>query len=94
MSEELETTEEPTTEPQPTTGPDMQKAPKRRTKKKTGKKKTGHAKQPPAPAPMTFWQAWVKVKELRKFTQRNGQPRMGLDAAGLEKAKQLIAKYT
>jgi len=88
-----EAIEVPTTEPKPTTGTDMQKAPKRRTKKKTAKKNRPIS-MPPAAAPLTFWDAWIKVKELRKFTTRNGQPRMGLDAAGLEKAKQLIAQYT
>lgn len=93
---------EPTTkEPQPATGTDMQKAPQRRAKRKS-KKKMGRKTVPllgrsniaPAPAPMTFWDAWVQVKELRQFTTRTGRPRIGLNGADLEKAQQLIVKYT
>ena len=86
---------EPTTkEPQPATGTDMQKAPQRRAKRKA-RKKTGRKTVPaPTPAPMTFWDAWVQVKQLRQFTTRTGRPRIGLNGADLEKAQQLIAKYT
>ena len=54
----------------------------------------------PAPKPAarenygSFYEAWVQVKELRQYTQRNGQPRIGLDSDGLAKAKALISEYT
>ena len=41
----------------------------------------------------TFYDAWVKVHELRQYTQRNAQPRIGLDSDGLAKAKALIKEY-
>ena len=83
-----------TNEPQPATGTDMQKAPQRRAKRKARKKMGRKTVPAPAPAPRTFWDAWVQVKELRQFTTRTGRPRIGLNGADLEKAQQLIAKYT
>jgi len=53
----------------------------------------------PAPKPAarenygSFYEAWVQVKELRQYTQRNGQPRLGLEGEGLATAMALIKEY-
>ena len=41
----------------------------------------------------SFYEAWPKVKELRQYTQRNGQPRLGLEGEGLATAMALIKEY-
>jgi len=41
----------------------------------------------------TFYDAWVKVHELRQYTQRNGQPRLGLEGDDLKKSRELIKEY-
>lgn len=41
----------------------------------------------------SLYEAWPKVIELRKYTQRDGIPRFGLDEEGLKKANELIEKY-
>jgi hypothetical protein len=41
----------------------------------------------------TFFEAWAKVKELRKWCTREGTPRLGLNQEGIEKANKLIEEY-
>ena len=41
----------------------------------------------------SFYEAWPNVAELRKFTIREGQPRIGLSAEGQAKAQELIDEY-
>jgi len=41
----------------------------------------------------TFYEAWTKVKELRVYTQRNGQPRLGLEGDDLKKSRELSEEY-
>ena len=41
----------------------------------------------------SLYEAWPKVLELRKWTQRDGTPRLGLNEEGLKKANDLIEKY-
>ena len=68
-------------------------------RRKAAKKRVAapQAEKPEKPAGRenygSFYEAWPKVKELRQYTQRNGQPRIGLDGEGLAKARALINEY-
>ena len=41
----------------------------------------------------TFFEAWTKVKELRRWCTREAAPRFGLDKEGMKKALELIERY-
>lgn len=41
----------------------------------------------------SFYEAWPNVPDLRKFTQRHGMPRLGLNAEGQAKAQELLDEY-
>ena len=41
----------------------------------------------------TFYEAWPKVPELRKYTTQHGWPRFGLEGADRDKALALIDEY-
>jgi hypothetical protein len=67
-------------------------------KKKVAKKVApGGPGDDPAPAVRenygSFYEAWPKVPELRKYTTQQGMPRIGLEGKDLTKAQQLIREY-
>lgn len=41
----------------------------------------------------TFYQAWPKVPELRRYCTQDGRPRIGLEGEDLARAKELIEEY-
>lgn len=55
------------------------------------------APEPPKPEPRkrygSFYEAWACVADLRKYTQRTGMPRFGLNAEGQARAQELIDEY-